>query len=219
MQLYKMPTNSPQNRTGWFVTDILLGVLGLSMPLIVWLLGTRVFGTGLQPSLSDYYHTPLGGLHVGAFLVFAVYFTARPWPTLTDHAAGLAVGVFTAGAALIPVSPCVAVGDSFAREADLSSLLHLISAFFLLATFAYLMFFRFGKNRVHSRQSRVFHRTLAVVMLMCSTAIAGFGLFGETCHTAQSTNSEVFWLEAIALSTFWISWLVECLEGRKSVPH
>lgn len=216
MRLCDMPAAARSSNKVWFVSDVILGVLGLAMPLIVWIGGGLLFDVELQPSLSDYYHTPIGPIHVGALLAFAVYFIIRPWPSAKGRIAGMLIGVFTAGAALIPVAPCRMIGDAVVREPDLASLLHLIAAFLLLATFAYLMFFRFGRNGAGSGSGQLIHQSLGVIMVMCSFAIVGFGLFGETCHTAYSRNSEVFWLEGAGLSAFWISWLIDCLGRRRS---
>lgn len=204
----------------WFVPDIGLGVLGLFMPYAVWLGGQWVYDIPLQPSISDYYHTSVGTFHVGALLAFAVYFMVRPWTTKQSRVTGILIGLFTAGAALVPVPQCLETAGSIARAQSVSGLVHLLFAFLLLCTFAYLTFFRFGPSatdpelvagRIHN-----VHRMLGTTMLFCSLLIGAIGLSGETCHSPEAANSNVFWLEAAALSAFWLSWLIECLWARRS---
>lgn len=211
---------SPKSRAGsWFIPDIGLGVLGILMPCAIWQGGLWIFGIPLQPSISDYYHTPIGSLHVGALLTFAVYFVVRPWSTKKSRIAGVLIGLFTAGAALVPVPQCLETAGSMVRAQEISGLIHLLFAFLLLCTFAYLTFFRFGMSaddpELVAGRIRNVHRMLGTVMLFCSLLIGAIGLSGDTCHSDESTSSDVFWLEAAALSAFWLSWLIECLWVRR----
>ncbi len=176
----------PSSRT-WFVLDIGLGALGVIMPYAVWLGGQWIFDIPLQPSISDYYHTAIGTFHVGALLVFAVYFMFRPWATKQSRIAGVLIGLFTAGAALVPVPQCLETAGTIARAQDISGLVHLLFAFLLLCTFAYLTFFRFGRPATDPElvagRIRNVHRMLGTIMLFCSLLIGAIGLSGDTCHS------------------------------------
>lgn len=214
-----MNSQSKLNSKLWHVSDISLGVLGLLMPGMIWLGGLSIFDIPLQPSVSDYYHTPIGPFHVAALLAFAAYFAVRPWATRHGRIIGVLIGLFSAIAAIVPVPQCHETGGMIARAQDLSGLVHLTFAFLLLCTFAYLTLFCFGKpigtGNPADGNRRNLHRLLGVIMLVCSVLIGKIGLSGDTCHSAVTANSDVFWLEAAALSAFWLSWIIENLDVRR----
>lgn len=93
-----------------------VGWLGLLMPFILIIGGcfTAVKG-GIQPTISDYYYTPIRNIFVGILCAIGVFlFSYRGYPPkenqpkkpiISDNAAGNLAALFAVGVALFPTTP------------------------------------------------------------------------------------------------------------------
>ena len=149
-----------------------LGFLGLALPTVL-LLYARISGTGMHPSISEFYHTPMGDVLVGILAAIGIFlityrgYTARPWLYFTDREVSVAAGLAVIGVALLPVHPdnawALCLGDTgLGRCAQFEtgidpvtgsyrhpSVLHLGSAAFFFLCLAYfcLVLFPMGGKR------------------------------------------------------------------------
>jgi hypothetical protein len=86
-----------------------VGGIGVFLPIVL-LLGNKIIGHGVQPSMSGYYYTPMRNIFIGALCALAVFLvTYDGWnraDTVITNVAGLGV----IGTALCPTTPAGAAG-------------------------------------------------------------------------------------------------------------
>ncbi|MGR3343492.1 MAG: hypothetical protein ACU0DI_09775 [Paracoccaceae bacterium] len=96
-----------------------LGMLGIALPVGLYLFA-RVLGYGMQPSISDFYHTEAGDLLVGSLWAIGIFLlaykgrTSRPerwW--VGDREASIVAGLAAIGVATFPVSRSADVAKCF----------------------------------------------------------------------------------------------------------
>jgi hypothetical protein len=180
-----------------------IGIIGFALPFVL-VTGVAVASgeAAVEPSISDYYHTPMRDWLVGSLCavgVFLLFYRFRRVDYLVTNLAGvLAVGV-----ALFPTSA--------PEEAEsVVSWIHYTCAAGLFLALAYVSWFLFperppGVRGSHHESSRrnVVYRTCAAVMIGCVVAAALNRLLGLDIAYA------LFWLETLAVLAFGVSWLVK----------
>jgi hypothetical protein len=103
-----------------------LGLLGLALPGALYAYA-RLFGYGMQPSISEFYHTHMGDLLVGCLVAIGVFlisyqgYPRQPGEHLSDRWVARAAGLGALGVALFSVVPpdleACPSGQSFVTEA------------------------------------------------------------------------------------------------------
>ncbi|HSR53079.1 MAG TPA: DUF998 domain-containing protein [Acidobacteriota bacterium] len=177
----------------------IVGILGVSLPIVVAVWGLTLYGT-LLPSISDYYKGRTGDAFVGILFVAAWFlFTYKGYEPKDDIAGDLAC-LFGLGVALFPNS-----GTPWEAR------IHFLSAagfFLVLSYFAMFLFTKSKSDPTPRKKLRnAIYRTCGVVMLSCIVLIGLFYLFFEESDFARF--SPVFWLETFALWGFGISWFIK----------
>jgi hypothetical protein len=87
-----------------------LGLLGLALPLSL-LVYAKVLGYGMQPSISEFYHTHMGDILVGCLVAIGVFLVAyqgyprQPGEHFSDQWVSTIAGLGAIGVALFPVVP------------------------------------------------------------------------------------------------------------------
>jgi hypothetical protein len=87
-----------------------LGLLGLALPTMLYVYA-RPLGHGMQPSISEFYHTHMGDLLVGCLLAIGIFlisylgYPRRPGERLSDQWVSTLAGIGAIGVALFPVVP------------------------------------------------------------------------------------------------------------------
>jgi hypothetical protein len=185
-----------------------IGVLGLLLPFILPIGALLIFGISeLQPSVSHYYHTPMGDVFVGCLCAFGVFLFAYKGHEAGDDIAGDFAGFFAIGVALFPTAP-----ENASPTAAIIGNIHFFfaAAFFLtLAGFSFLLFTKTDSpNAMTARKKfrNVIYRTCGIIILAAIVLIVLVKLFGPASWDAWKP---VFWLEGAAIVAFGISWLVK----------
>jgi hypothetical protein len=103
-----------------------LGLLGLILPGVLYAYA-RVFGYGMQPSVSEFYHTHMGDVLVGCLVAIGVFLVSylgyprQPGEHLSDRWVARAAGLGALGVALFAVVPpnpaACPPGQSFVTDA------------------------------------------------------------------------------------------------------
>ena len=180
------------------------GALGVSLPIVVSI-GCAAFGScnGLQDSISDYYGTELRDVFVGALFAIGFFLFAYRGYERKDDIAGDLACLFALGVALFPTT----------SEIGLVRGLHLSFAALLFLVLAYFSLFLFTKSksgvpmtREKKHRNKVY-KACGVAMLACIGLIAVYSAFLDDTSLAQ--YRPVFWLEALALWAFGISWVTK----------
>ena len=177
----------------------IVGILGVALPVLlaVWSLAHRI---GLLPSISDYYSLRTRDMFVGILFTIAWFLFAYRGYDDRDATAGKIACIFALGVAIFPNS-----------GTPLEGRLHYGCAaalFLVLSYFALALFTKTGGSPTPNKliRNRVY-RTCGVIMLACIAAIGlGTVLLAEATRNALRL---VFWLEALALWAFGVSWFVK----------
>lgn len=179
----------------------IIGVLGVSLPLIVALWAVADSGSWeVLPSISDYYSLRTRDALVGILFAIAFFLLAYRGHERKDDVAGDLACIFALGVALFPNS-----GNTFERVVHFASAAAL---FLVLAYFSMFLFTKSGGSMTPRKRMRnVVYRTCGVTMVGCIALIGLYSLL--PANTGLSGLKPVFWLEALALWAFGLSWFVK----------
>ena len=191
----------------------LLGVLGIALPLMVYLTAN---GRPLQDmdarwsllhSISGYYHTGGEAVFIGIVVALGIFLiTYDGYNNPTGWKDRLAARIAGAGALLLAFYPTEVEGAYPAPGwwKDYMGWLHLAGATILFVSFAYMSYYLFPLTDKQldrpKRQRNALHRGCGIVILLCLlwAGVAGFLL-----------HRPIFWPETIMLLAFGTSWLVK----------
>lgn len=193
-----------------------IGWLGMLLPLALafgnWVVGQCCI---LQPSISHYYYTNMRELFVGTLCAVALFlFTYKGHSKLDSYAANGA-GLFCLGIAIFPTTVA-----ALACQAPVTSIfgfggqwkVHYACAALFFLVLAYMSGFLFTKSNVpadqrtvRKRQRNLVYIVCAVIMVVCIMVIGVVHFFFEP----QPDSTLTYWLEALALVAFGVSWLTK----------
>jgi hypothetical protein len=183
----------------------LLGGLGILLPVIMVVGAAFAEGVdAFQPSISQYYHTPMRDAFVCILTSFGMFlFTYKGHDAKDDWVSNLA-GAAALCVAFFPTS----MGDC----KEIKCNIHFISAalfFLLLAYMSYFLFTKSDKKEAErppeKRICNRIYRICGITMAGCIVLLAIYFFFLET----QLPKTTAFWLETIALWAFGVSWLTK----------
>jgi hypothetical protein len=179
----------------------IVGILGVALPVILLVWGFLLPDGGtIRISISDYYALRTRDALVGILFTLAWFFCVYRGYERKDNIAGNLACVFALGVALFP-----------STGAPWEGRLHLIfsaALFFVLAYFSLGLFTLTDEHPTpqKKRRNRVYE-VCGWCILACIALIWVYHMFFK--HTAVSAIKPVFWLEALALWAFGISWFVK----------
>ncbi len=220
-----------------------LGILGLALPIILYVYA-RVLppptSLGMQPSISEFYHTHMGDILVGtlsAIGVFLISYLGYPPEKgesriVTDFWVSTLAGLGALGVALFPVSWALGTcppGDTFGTSDQIltcpvqgitshAQLAHFASAalFFAMISVMCLVLFPKDSSGRHFRTPE--HKAYALsggVLLFASIAllIVTQAPLPETTRQWLNARNAIFWLESLGVFAFSIAWLIKGQTG------
>ena len=192
---------------------ILLGVLGIALPLMVYLTaGWRPLKEMEEPwtlleSISGYYHTGGEAVFIGIVVALGLFLiTYDGYNNPTGWKDRLASRIAGCGALLLAFYPTEVEGDYPPLDwwCKYMGTLHFTGATILFVSFAYMSYFLFpitDKELDRSkRQRNALHRVCGIVIVCC---LVWAGIAGKVLERP------IFWPETIMLLAFGISWLVK----------
>lgn len=190
----------------------IIGVLGMALPIVVSLGAMAFFQTGLQNSISGYYHTGMRDVFVGMLWAIGFFLFSYEGYERADNIAGELACVFAIGVALFPTSPDGAAGP----VADIISVVHLVFAGLLFLTLAYFCLFLFTKTdpevppTPRKLQRNVVYRVCGYTMLLSFLLILVYTyLLPDSLVASIAPMRPIFWLEALAIFAFGVSWFTK----------
>lgn len=197
----------------------LIGVTGILLPFLC-VGGAALFaGTGMQPSVSDYYQTSMRDLLVGLLVcVGALLATYRGYGLVDDVVTSLS-GILAVGIAVFPFDyrtihpPSHLPVGIFQLEAATSDRCHMVCAvgFFLLLAFNSLFLFtRTGPDTAPTpakRRRNLVYRICGIAMF-ATLALLGIALLALPFPEVNRLCL-ILYGEVVLLGAFGISWLVK----------
>ena len=196
-----------------------LGYLGLSLPFLLIFSGL-VLRSGLEPSISDFFHTVTRDVYVGVlfsvgmFLVIYEGYEREPGESITDNWLATVAGVSVFGVALFPNESPSGQVVSMTQQlvgVGISPLFHYISAFIFFYCMGHFCMFRFSKTRDVMR--RRIYRTCGWVIVACCAALALASYWKQAGAPAQKALvvdiNAVFWIEAVGIWAFSVAWIIK----------
>ncbi len=200
---------------------ILVGVLGVSLPLFLFLflLIDSGYNKTLE-SISHYYYTRAAGLFVITLSLLAIFLIVYKGKQPIDFILSTTAGFFALLVVLFPTANISKNSTSYICSVttlhpnDFRIKLHLFSAVIFLLALACMSLFVFTKSdvpreyRTKEKNIRnVFFRICGIIMIVAmllaflgSYNIINLSVFGE---------SLVFWMETIAVESFGFAWLIK----------
>ena len=189
----------------------IVGILGLSLPIVLFAGAYLIFDLGIQTSISGYYHTGMRDVFVGTLCVIGFFLLSYKGHEPKDDYAGDAACLFVLVVAFVPAAPDAAVS----QEAFNLGFIHLLSAsafFAMLIYFSLVLFTKTHRNAAPTRrkqQRNRIYRYCGVTMIICVSLILLYKVILIGRFALLDFIKPVYWLEAIAISAFGLSWLTK----------
>ncbi len=189
---------------------IAVGVLGMALPFVLAFGAWIIFDTGLRESVSAYYHTGMGDVFVGTLCVIGFFMFSYRGPERRDDRLGDFACLAALGVALFPTADVGVSGGG-----DVVGYIHTGSALAFFGTLIWFSLVQFRKTHdkddrteQKKRRDRIYLGS-GLVMTACILAIAvNFLLTGDE-GSGSEPSTIVFWLEAITVFAFGVSWLTK----------
>lgn len=188
-----------------------IGLLGTALPFVLYFGALLIFGTPIRSSMSSYYYTGMRDVFVGVLFAIGFFLFSYQGYERADDLAGNLACVCAVGVALFPTTP-----DSIVTQA--SRIIGYVHFFFATAFFVTLIYFslvlftktdpRKNPTRRKLQRNKVY-RACGIVMAICIGLAALHALLLTLGVTVLNWFSLLFWLEAIAIVAFGVSWLVK----------
>lgn len=204
--------SSPQNSSlliSYLGLRRAIGIIGLALPFVL-ALGKIVFeGPGIQSSISAYYHTDMRDVLVGSLCAIGVFLMSYRGYERRDEIAGRLGSVFAIGVALVPTAPTVGATP---LENTLSAA-HFGLAGLFFGTLAYFSIVLFTETAPGAKPTRrklqrnLIYRVCGYIML-ATVGLIGFFTLPSIFPLVERFTPR-FWLEALGIVAFGVSWLVK----------
>lgn len=190
-----------------------IGLIGIALPLVLWLGGRFLDGLPLRPSMSAYYYSPtMRNVFVGILFAIGIALYLYKGFSTKENWALNAGGLLAVGVALFPTT-----APDKAEAAGWS--LHAIFAVLFFACIAYVSIFRASdtlsliKDPERARKLRNIYRLLGIGMVVSPVIAVVLTL---VLQRLTQEGSLVFALEAVGVGVFGLYWLVKSRELRET---
>lgn len=185
----------------------LIGGLGMALPFIVAILSVA-YGYGFPDSISATYFVDTC---IAPFMIILgssgiLLFTYKGYD-IVDDILNTAAGVFAWGVCLFPCAARSGLIGTFQLPAATSDIIHMISAIGFFGILAYNSLFQFTKGVAdptpNKKKRNIIFRVCGIGMIasFILVPLANFGII--------NVSHIVWWIEAIALAFFGISWITK----------
>ena len=188
------------------------GWVGLILPFAIAIGNWPVSGR-LEGSMSAYYFTRMGAWFAGSLWVIGFFMVSCRGYDKWDELSGRLAGCFALGVALLPMN----IHEINHGWVQLRGWLHWTCAALLFIVFALTSLFLFTKSDATKLTAKkqlrnTCYRVCGWAILICIALIGVYGLlnhFDSDLYHRIGQYDPVFWLEAGAVISFGVSWLVK----------
>lgn len=196
-----------------------IGVFGVLLPVAL-IVGVLILGNcnEVQSSISNYYHTKMRNVLVGFLCALSLFLWAykgysnSKWDNYMGNIAcilGLGVAFMPTAVSQSELTSCI----TSTVDNGVVGVLHLVCACLFFITLALFSIFIFTKGKgqptVQKTRRNLLYRISGYFMLFNILLMAIYVLFLRNTYPQMEQYSPVFWLEAISLWAFGISWLTK----------
>lgn len=199
-----------------------IGFLGIALPFLVSLGALLIFRTGFQGSISGYYYTGMRDVFVGVLWAIGVFLFSYKGYAREDDWAGNIACLFAIGITLFPTTPDCVVNASCPPSMDITQAqtighLHFFFAACFFLALSYFSIFLFTKTNPSGKppmtpkklwRNRIY-RVCGASMLACIVLIAVYSFWLNRAVPALDAYHPIYWLEALAIVSFGVSWIVK----------
>jgi hypothetical protein len=191
----------------YFTLRIIIGILGITLSFILSLGAWIFFGTGLQDSISEYYHTDMRDVFVGIIFIIGSFLITYRGYDIIDNIVSTIGGISAILAALFPASPGAAT--------TVIGTLHTIFAALFFLALIYFALVLFPKTSPvtpptpQKLQRNKVYKTCGWIMFICLVLLIIYSLLPNNIKSALKPFHLGFWLEAIAVIVFGFCWLTK----------
>jgi hypothetical protein len=193
-----------------------VGILGIALPVVL-VIGMSFVKSchTIQPSISDYYYTPMGNFLVGSLCAVGLFLFSYKGYERKDLVAGKLASVFAVCVAFFPTGgPDANSACNFLHRNSDSwmSTVHDISAASFFLTLAYFSLFLFTIKSPNPTPRKLMrnkiYKLCGYTILLCILLL--FLYFKvDSVKDALKDYQPVFVLETVALWAFGFSWLTK----------
>ena len=203
----------------------LIGILGMSLPVLLWLYLYIVSNLDIPlETISHYYYTRAGSIFTITVSLLAIFLIVYKGVEPIDFYISSIAGAFAFCVVLFPTSnlcrTCAVIAKRYCitviPESEFRETFHYISAGIFLLLLAYMSLFLFTKSNkpVRSRslnkiiRNRIY-RICGVIMVI-AIIIIFLGEFLNLISPEFYRNNQItFWMETLAVEAFGFSWLIK----------
>jgi hypothetical protein len=217
-----------EKNTIWLTNSLtlrkIIGVLGMAMPLLLFVL--LYFDNGLQhplESISHYYYTRVGSVFVITLSLLAFFLIVYKGKEPIDFYISLFAGVFALLVVLFPTNNITDIcGDTTKKYAvtilpksDFRMYFHYTAAGLFFLCLSYMSFFLFTKSDKSPSERGSKKRIRNRIYRTCGilTVLAILILFAGSLKIIPSEYFKeyplTFWMETLAVESFGFAWLVK----------
>jgi hypothetical protein len=209
---------------------MLIGLLGMSLPVLLWLYLYMYHGHNVPlESISHYYYTRAGTIFAIIVSLLAIFLIVYKGCKPIDFYLSLTAGVFALCVLLFPTSnlceKCIDNDNMYCLseycvtilpQSEAREIFHYISAGIFLSCLAAMSLFLFTKSDKPATvrgsekitRNRIF-RICGVIMILAMLVMFFGGFLGLIPEETYNSNQITFWMEAVAVEAFGFSWLVK----------
>jgi hypothetical protein len=207
-----MPKTPTQNDTlvlSYLGLRKAVGIIGMALPFVLVFGKMLLDGSGIESSISSYYYTIMRDVFVGSLCAIAVFLLSYWGYERIDNITGKLAAVLAIGTALFPTAPSINASE-FQLLIAKFHIMFALSFFLTLAFFSLVLFRKTNPNKPPTPQKKIrnaVYTVCGVGILLCIMLI--MIVFILPRDSVVFEFSPVFWLEAIAIVLFGISWFVK----------
>lgn len=185
-----------------------VGIIGMALPFVLVFGKFVLQGGGIQNSMSAYYYTIMRDVFVGSLCSIAVFLGAYRGYERADSIAGNLACVFALGTALFPTGP----ENATAHQIIIGNFhgFFALSLFLTLAFFALVLFRKTDPSRPPTPQKikrNIVYTAAGYTILACIALVIIVQFLPKNLPVFNLVP--IFWLEALAIFSFGVSWLVK----------
>jgi len=203
--------------SSYFNLRIGMGIIGIVLPILLWLIALLIEKQGLLPSMSAYYHTISRDVFVGSlFAIGAASYLYKGYSTAENIAMNLA-GLCALGVAIFPTN-CPKV-DGIVCTAKSYSDIHMVFAvlFFLLIAIVCIFLSRntliYVSDAAKRKRYNLTYRIIGILMIFLPILVL---IQSYEFMKIVPGNKAIFWMEALAIWSFSAFWLLKTKEIKET---